>query len=60
MNMISSACPWTSSSATGRSVGTLQEGVPIPALEEGWRNGLEEFQDLRQGYLLYEKNGLQR
>jgi uncharacterized protein YbbC (DUF1343 family) len=38
----------------------LQEGVPIPALEEGWQNGLEEFQDLRQGYLLYEKNGLQK
>lgn len=38
----------------------LQEGVPIPALEEGWRSGLEKFQELRRGYFLYEKNGQQR
>ncbi len=37
----------------------LEEGVPIPVLEEGWRHGLEAFQDLRQGYFLYEKNGQQ-
>ena len=38
----------------------LEEGMPIPAMEEGWQSGLEEFQELRRSYFLYETNGQQR